>query len=376
MKTVSDEPVARPQERAAAFTTISGRPIERLYTQSDVGQLDYAHDIADPGAFPYVRGIHSTGYRGKLWTMRQFAGFGTPEETNERYRTLLRAGGTGSERRVRPADADGARSGSRALARRSRQVRRQRHVAGRHGNALRRHRPRRHYDLDDDQFAGGDDLRDVPGRRGKAGSGLADDLRDDSERHPQGVHRPEGVHLPAAAVDADHHGHLPLLCDRGAQVEYDLGQRLSHPRGGIDGAAGVGVHAQGRPGIRPVGRGLGSGRRRVRPADLILLQRAQRFLRGDREVPRRAEALGHGDARSVRGEERAVLEAALPHANGGRVADGAAALQQRRPDRAAGAVGRPRRHELTTYQLARRGARAADGRGGDARVAHAADHRQ
>jgi methylmalonyl-CoA mutase, N-terminal domain len=95
MKTVSDEPVATPQERAAAFTTISGRPIERLYTQSDVGQLDYARDIADPGAFPYVRGIHSTGYRGKLWTMRQFAGFGTPEETNERYRTLLRAGGTG-----------------------------------------------------------------------------------------------------------------------------------------------------------------------------------------------------------------------------------------------------------------------------------------
>jgi methylmalonyl-CoA mutase, N-terminal domain len=95
MKTVSDEPVASSHERAATFTTISGRPIERLYAQSDVARVDYARDIADPGAFPYVRGIHSTGYRGKLWTMRQFAGFGTPEETNERYRTLLRAGGTG-----------------------------------------------------------------------------------------------------------------------------------------------------------------------------------------------------------------------------------------------------------------------------------------
>jgi methylmalonyl-CoA mutase N-terminal domain/subunit len=95
MKTVSDEPVAGSRERAASFTTISGRPIERLYTPADVGRLDYARDIADPGAFPYVRGIHATGYRGKLWTMRQFAGFGTPEETNERYRTLLRAGGTG-----------------------------------------------------------------------------------------------------------------------------------------------------------------------------------------------------------------------------------------------------------------------------------------
>jgi methylmalonyl-CoA mutase N-terminal domain/subunit len=95
MKTVSDEPVARPPERAGAFTTISGRPIERLYTQNDICHLDYAHDVADPGVFPYVRGIHETGYRGKLWTMRQFAGFGTPEETNQRYRTLLRAGGTG-----------------------------------------------------------------------------------------------------------------------------------------------------------------------------------------------------------------------------------------------------------------------------------------
>src|SRR5882762_3084552 len=50
---------------------------------------------ADPGAFPYTRGIHASGYRGKLWTMRQFAGFGTPEETNERYKALLAAGGTG-----------------------------------------------------------------------------------------------------------------------------------------------------------------------------------------------------------------------------------------------------------------------------------------
>jgi methylmalonyl-CoA mutase N-terminal domain/subunit len=95
MKTVSDEPVTGPRERAAAFTTISGRPIERLYTTADVSHLDYARDVADPGEFPYMRGIHATGYRGKLWTMRQFAGFGTPEETNERYRTLLRAGGTG-----------------------------------------------------------------------------------------------------------------------------------------------------------------------------------------------------------------------------------------------------------------------------------------
>src|SRR4029077_16022243 len=77
------------------FTTISGRPIEQLYTAKDVAGIDYATEVADPGVFPYVRGIHPTGYRGKLWTMRQFAGFGTPEETNQRYKDLIAAGGTG-----------------------------------------------------------------------------------------------------------------------------------------------------------------------------------------------------------------------------------------------------------------------------------------
>jgi methylmalonyl-CoA mutase N-terminal domain/subunit len=95
----TDRPLAErsaaAKERTGPFTTISGRPIERLYTAADVAGLDYARDIADPGDFPYVRGIHASGYRGKLWTMRQFAGFGTPEETNQRYKDLISAGGTG-----------------------------------------------------------------------------------------------------------------------------------------------------------------------------------------------------------------------------------------------------------------------------------------
>src|SRR5579863_10330596 len=82
-------------ERSKTFTTISGRPIAPLYTAADLAGWRYERDAADPGVFPYTRGIHPTGYRGKLWTMRQFAGFGTPEETNERYKQLLAAGGTG-----------------------------------------------------------------------------------------------------------------------------------------------------------------------------------------------------------------------------------------------------------------------------------------
>jgi methylmalonyl-CoA mutase N-terminal domain/subunit len=82
-------------ERTRSFTTISGRVIDRLYTASDLAAVEYARDVNDPGAFPYTRGIHAGGYDGKLWTMRQFAGFGTPEDTNARYKALLAAGGTG-----------------------------------------------------------------------------------------------------------------------------------------------------------------------------------------------------------------------------------------------------------------------------------------
>jgi methylmalonyl-CoA mutase, N-terminal domain len=82
-------------ERKGPFTTISGRPIDRLYTAEDVAAIDPAREVGNPGEFPYVRGIHPSGYRGKLWTMRQFAGFGTPEETNQRYKDLIAAGGTG-----------------------------------------------------------------------------------------------------------------------------------------------------------------------------------------------------------------------------------------------------------------------------------------
>jgi methylmalonyl-CoA mutase N-terminal domain/subunit len=92
---VLEPTLAKAPERKGPFTTISGRTIDRLYTAEDVTALDYARDVGNPGEFPYVRGIHPSGYRGKLWTMRQFAGFGTPEETNQRYKDLIAAGGTG-----------------------------------------------------------------------------------------------------------------------------------------------------------------------------------------------------------------------------------------------------------------------------------------
>jgi methylmalonyl-CoA mutase, N-terminal domain len=82
-------------ERQAEFTTISGFPIRRLYTPADLAGWDPDRDLGYPGEPPYTRGIHSTMHRGRLWTMRQFAGFGAAEDTNQRFRYLLSQGQTG-----------------------------------------------------------------------------------------------------------------------------------------------------------------------------------------------------------------------------------------------------------------------------------------
>jgi methylmalonyl-CoA mutase N-terminal domain/subunit len=85
----------RQAERMEEFTTISGEPVERLYTPASLPDFDYLRDLSFPGEYPYTRGIHATGYRGRLWTMRMFAGFGTAEETNRRFKYLLKQGQTG-----------------------------------------------------------------------------------------------------------------------------------------------------------------------------------------------------------------------------------------------------------------------------------------
>jgi methylmalonyl-CoA mutase N-terminal domain/subunit len=82
-------------EVGAPFTTVSMRPVDRLYSPVELSPFDYERDLGFPGEPPYTRGIHATGYRGKLWTMRQFAGFGTPEQTNQRFKYLLLQGQTG-----------------------------------------------------------------------------------------------------------------------------------------------------------------------------------------------------------------------------------------------------------------------------------------
>jgi len=86
---------ARLPERKKVFITTSSEPIERVYTPLDVADLDYGRDLGMPGEYPYTRGVHPTLHRSKLWTMRMFAGFGTAEETNKRFKYLLDQGQSG-----------------------------------------------------------------------------------------------------------------------------------------------------------------------------------------------------------------------------------------------------------------------------------------
>jgi methylmalonyl-CoA mutase N-terminal domain/subunit len=92
---MSDTKTKPPDERKEQFTTLSGLPINRLYTQDDLSGTDPEAAIGYPGEFPYTRGIYPTMYRGRLWTMRQYAGFGTAVESNQRYRYLLSKGQAG-----------------------------------------------------------------------------------------------------------------------------------------------------------------------------------------------------------------------------------------------------------------------------------------
>jgi methylmalonyl-CoA mutase N-terminal domain/subunit len=89
------EQYPKQEDRLARFSTISDMEVEPLYTPEDANGRDYERDIGVPGAYPYTRGVYPSMYRSKLWTMRQFAGFGTPEDTNQRFKFLLAEGQTG-----------------------------------------------------------------------------------------------------------------------------------------------------------------------------------------------------------------------------------------------------------------------------------------
>ncbi len=260
-----------------------------------------------PGLFPFTRGIQPTMYRGRLWTMRQYAGFGTAAESNARYRYLLDAGRQRPERRVRPADADGLRLGPPA-GRRAKSA----------GSASRSTRSRTWPTLFDgiplDRVSTSMTINAtaiillalyvaVGRRQGVPPRALSGTIQNDILKE----YVARGTYIyPPRALAADRHRHLRVLRARAAELEHDFDQRLSHPRSRLDGGAGSGVHVRERDRLRAGGASTpGLDVEPVRPAAVVLLQRAQRFPRGDRQVPRGAPALGAHHARSLRRDQPA-----------------------------------------------------------------------
>ena len=337
--------------RVAQSATPTSRPCRESRSNRSTGRPTASF----PGQYPYTRGPYASMYRSKLWTMRMFAGFGTADDTNWRFKEIIRSGGDGLVDSVRHADVAGHRLRSSDGARRGRQVRRGRRLAGRHGRPLRRNRPQRDHDVDDDQLPRRGDLRDVrrPGREG--GHQPGPPRRHAAERHLEGVPGAEGVRVPTTAVDAAGARHDRLHCCGDATLALDLDLRLPHPRGRLDRGRGAGVHAGQRLRLRRTGDAGRAAGRLVRPAAVVLLQRPHRLLRGDRQVPRRPADLGAMVARALRRQARTVAAAALPHPDGRRVADCPATRGQHRANGDRGVGRRARRHAVAAHQLDGRG---------------------
>ena len=202
--------------------------------------------------------------------MRQYAGFATAEETNRGSATCSSRARPGLSVAFDLPTQMGYDSDAPEAAGEVGRVGVPISTPRRHGDPARRPAARRGQHLDDDQRHGADPARPLRRRRRAPGRAARPDLGHDPERHPQGVHRPRDVDLPAAAVDAPRDRHLRVLRAGAAALEHDLDQRLPHARGGGDGRPGARVHARRRDRLL-------RGGRRARARDRRRSRRASRF---------------------------------------------------------------------------------------------------
>ncbi len=290
-------------ERRDPFETSSGIVVRDLYTPADTAGLDEDRDLGRPGEYPFTRGVQPTMYRSRFWTMRQYAGFATAEETNRRFRYLLEQGQTGLS------------------------------VA---------------FDLPT-QMGYDSDAREAEGEVGRVGvpiSSLADmailldglPLGEVSTSMTINATAPILLALYVAAAEAQgveraaisgttQNDILKEYIARGTYIfpprpsmrlvtdvfEYCARElpkwntisisRLPHARGRGDRRPGAGVHAGRRDRLRRGGRRPRARRRRLRRTPVLLLRRLVGAVRGGRQVPRRPPDVGHDHARAVRGNE-------------------------------------------------------------------------
>ena len=289
---------ATPERDGELSSTISGLPNEPLYSPENV-DVDYERDLGYPGVYPFTRGVYPSMYRGKLWTMRQFAGFGTAEETNERFRYLLEHGQTGLSTAfdmptLMGYDSDHERSLGEV---------------GREGVAIDSL-------ADMETLFSGIPLGEVSTSmtinspaamllafyvcvgeqqgvpRAELRGTIQTDILKEYIAQKEWIFPPE----PSMRLVVD----MIEFCAAGdAALASDLDLRVPHPRGRLERGPGARVHARRRVRVRRGGDRARARRRRLRAAALVLLQRAPRLLRGDREVPRRAADLGARAARDA-----------------------------------------------------------------------------
>ena len=297
------------KERPIRFSTVSDMAIDPLYTPEDVSG-SYDEKLGNPGEYPYTRGPYGSMYRGRLWTMRQFAGFGLAEDTNERFHFLLEQGQDGLSTAfdmptLMGYDADHERAQGEV---------------GREGVAVST--------IDDmvTLFKGIPldkvttsmtvncsasvllamylvmaERNGVPWER--VGGTIQNDMLKEFIAQKEWIWPP----APSLRVVTDM---IEFCAKQGAAMACGIDQRLPHPRGGLDRGAGTRIHTGGRNLLRRGCDEARAGCRRLRAASLVLLEHAQRLPRRGREAARRAPDLGAADEGALRREERALDDAA------------------------------------------------------------------
>jgi hypothetical protein len=202
--------------RKERFTTLSGVPLDRLYTPENLAPENLERSVGYPGEFPYTRGIYPTMYRGRFWTMRQYAGFASASESNERYRYLLGKGQAGLSVAFDLPTQIGLDS-DHPLAQGE---------IGKGGVAIDSLGESLH--LHDHQLDGRHSSLFIRGGGEEAGREPGQTFRHGAKRHFEGIHRAWNVYLSGAVGDAHRDGCFFVVPRPSSQMEYHFHLRLSH----------------------------------------------------------------------------------------------------------------------------------------------------
>ena len=348
------EAQARGQVRDADFTTLSGVEVDPVYGPPDESADERMERIGWPGEYPFTRGLYPSGYRGRAWTIRQFAGFGNARQTNERYKMILDAGGGGLSVAFDMPTLMGRDSDDpRCLG-----------EVGHCGVAI-------DSAIDMEVLFDGIDLGTVTTSMTISGPAVPifcmyvvaaerqgvpiDRLNGtcQTDIFKEYIAQKEWLFAPEPHLRLI--GDLLEYCDAGLPAYKPLSVSGYHIReAGSTAAQELAFTLADGFGYVELGLSRGLDSRPIRARSELLLRRPPGLLRGDRQVPRGPPDLGPLVARPLRRDHGAGPVAALPHPDRRRLAHRPAALQQRGPDRRRGVGGRARRHQLAAHERPRR----------------------